>query len=175
MIEGITLIPRKETLDDRGRSCKLFSREVADIDIDELYLSNSKKYVIRGIHFQDEPYAQRKTVTVLKGRIRDVVIDLRPDSNSFLAVDEFDIDERAEFSLLIPKGCGHGFLALENENIILYGIEGKYNRDFDNGVLWNSINYDWNIKSPILSKRDQEFLTLEKYLLERNKRYEGCL
>ena len=123
MIEGMLLFSKKVVLDQRGKSCKIYSKE--EREMDEIFVSYSKKNVIRGIHFQEEPFSQQKIVTVMKGRIKDIVIDLRPDSKTFLEVNEFELDEKAGTSLLIPKGCGHGFLALEQENIVLYE-KGKY-------------------------------------------------
>ena len=175
MINVLTLFSKKMIHDNRGKSCKFAAKKMGNIDIDELYLSYSKKNVIRGIHFQDEPYAQRKTVSVISGRITDVIIDLRPDSSTFLSIDVFDISEESDFLILIPKGCGHGFLALAEENIVLYGIEGQYKKESDSGILWSSIDYDWGIEKPILSNRDQGFITLEKYLLERNYKHERNL
>lgn len=170
MIDGLILADKKSIYDSRGKSCKLHSKDESNID--ELFLSYSRKNVIRGIHFQEEPYSQRKKVTVLKGKIIDVVVDLRPVSKTFLEVDEFDIEEDSNFSVLIPKGCGHGFLALEDENIVLYEIEGCYNKEYDKGILWNSIGYEWNIEYPVLSERDQQFITLEEYLKGAQK--DGC-
>lgn len=162
MIEGLRLIPRKKMIDNRGKTCKIYTKNEGDLD--ELFLSYSRKDVIRGIHFQEQPHAQKKVVTVIKGRIKDVVIDLREDSPSFLQVNDFDLGENSEISLLVPKGCGHGFLALDEENIVLYEIEGEYAKNFERGILWNSINYDWNIDNPILSERDMGFETLDYFL-----------
>ena len=148
MINGLTLFSKKMIHDNRGKSCKFAAKKMGNIDIDELYLSYSKK---------------------------NVIIDLRPDSSTFLSIDVFDISEESDFLILIPKGCGHGFLALAEENIVLYGIEGQYKKESDSGILWSSIDYDWGIEKPILSNRDQGFITLEKYLLERNYKHERNL
>lgn len=171
IIEDLEVIPKKIIFDNRGKSSKLYSK--SDRDIDELFVSSSKKGVIRGIHFQDEPYSQRKSVTVLKGKIKDVVIDLRQNSSTYLSVESFDLDEDTDYSLLIPRGCGHGFLALDRENIVLYGIEGVFEKSADSGILWSSIDYDWKIANPILSERDQNFPTLEEYLYERTRKNES--
>lgn len=170
MIEGILLLPQKVVHDHRGKSCKIYSKEAREID--EVFLSYSKKNVIRGIHFQEEPFSQQKIVSVLKGRIKDVVIDLRTTSKTFLEINEFELDEKTETSLLIPKGCGHGFLALEQENIVLYEIAGKYNAQADKGILWSSIGHEWGIQNPILGDRDQGLITLENYLKGIKKEYD---
>lgn len=158
-IEGLLEIKNTFDFDNRGFSNKAFSRELfkkfgIDFDVKEIYFSGSKKDVIRGMHIQTNPYGQKKIVTVIKGRIIDVVLDLRPHSPTYKKYAVFMLTEGSETGLYIPEGCAHGFLALEN-SIVAYAIDGVYSREHDKGVRWDSIGYDWRIGEPILSQKDE--------------------
>ena len=115
------------------------------------------------MHFQYPPYDHNKLVYVSQGSIVDVVVDLRKNSDSYLKVFSVELSSKNNLGIYIPKGFAHGFKTLEDNSIVTYFVDSVYNKKNDNGLLYNSINYDWNLKSPIISKRDLSLVSLEKF------------
>ena len=124
--------------------------------IDEVYLSSSKKNVIRGIHFQKSPHQLSKLVTCISGRIMDLFIDLRKNSKYFGCFEMVELSESDKFSLLIPEGFGHGFSVLSDSATLLYCQSGSYERNYEGGINPLSLSADWCIDQPIISERDSE-------------------
>ena len=127
--------------------------------------SISKKGVLRGIHFQNDPYAQEKLVRVVKGSILDVAVDLRPDSPTLGKSVLIKLDDQRNNMFYIPKGFGHGFLALE-DSILQYKCTEYYQPQSEGGIIWNDpdLNIDWGIKSPIVSAKDSRLQTFRQFL-----------
>ena|SRR5688572_22394838 len=117
--------------------------------------SFSKKGVIRGLHFQHPPYAQAKLVTVLTGKVLDVVVDLRPTSKTFKQIYYCLLESSRRNMLMIPEGFAHGFAALE-DSIFFYKCSNVYNRQSESGIRWNDpeLNINWGIENPIVSAKD---------------------
>ena len=127
--------------------------------------SFSKKGVIRGLHFQRSPYAQAKLVTVLTGRVLDVVVDLRPKSNTFKEVFYCVLDSRKRNMLMVPEGFAHGFSALE-DSVFFYKCSNVYDKASESGIRWNDpeLNIDWRISEPIISLKDAELPSMAELL-----------
>ena len=127
--------------------------------------SFSKKGVVRGLHLQLKPFAQAKLVTVITGKIVDVVVDLRPDSKTFKQVYYCEMDGIKKNYLLVPEGFAHGFVALER-TVFSYKCSGFYNKQAESGIIWSDTDLaiDWQIKNPIISEKDQQLQTLEQFL-----------
>src|SRR5687767_7454339 len=127
--------------------------------------SFSKKGIVRGLHFQLPPYAQAKLVTVLSGRVLDVVVDLRSRSKTFKKVYYCLLESSKHNMLLVPEGFAHGFAALE-DSIFFYKCSNVYNRASESGILWNDaeLNIQWGIENPILSTKDLELPVLAEAL-----------
>lgn len=120
--------------------------------------SKSTKGVLRGLHYQNEPFAQAKLVRCIKGKIYDVAVDIRKISPTFGKYVKVELSEENKKMLFIPKGFAHGFVALSDEVEIVYKTQGEYETSADKGVLWNDkqINIDWEIDfDPILSDKDK--------------------
>lgn len=117
--------------------------------------SFSKKGVIRGLHFQRPPYAQAKLVTVLSGKVLDVVVDLRPTSMTFKQVFYIVLDSSKRNMLMIPEGFAHGFAALE-DSVFFYKCSNVYNKESESGIRWNDpeLNINWRIGNPVVSAKD---------------------
>lgn len=133
---------------------KLWSELGIDFDMKEEYYSASRKGVIRGMHFQVPPEDHKKMVYCLSGSVLDVMLDLRPGVNYGKVASTIISSENRQV-ILIPKGIAHGFLALEDNSLMLYKTSTIHAPAFDRGILWDSFGFDWNITNPIVSDRDQ--------------------
>ena len=127
-------------------------------------VSKSKKNVLRGLHIQPK-FQQDKFVSVVKGTIFDVVLDLRKRSKTYGEHYTITLSDKNSTSLFVPAGFAHGFCGLEKENLILYGFTKYRSRKDDVGILWNDemLKIKWPIKKPILSKKDKNNMTFKKF------------
>jgi dTDP-4-dehydrorhamnose 3,5-epimerase len=116
------------------------------------------------MHLQNTPDDHEKIVHCVKGNCLDVVLDLRPNSPTFGVSNAFNLRESYAQALLIPRGCAHGFCALEDETCLIYITNSKYSRSNDSGVRWDSFGFKWPIENPIISQRDLGLLTLEEWI-----------
>ena len=123
-------------------------------------MSKSKKNVIRGLHLQKE-FRQDKFVSVVKGKIFDVVVDLRKKSKTYGKKYSIILSESNSTSLFIPAGFAHGFCALANENLVFYGCTNYRSKNNEVGILWNDseLKIKWPIKHPIVSQKDRKLRT----------------
>ena len=127
-------------------------------------LSKSKKNVLRGLHIQTRN-SQAKYLTVIKGEIFDVMVDLRKKSKSFGRYFSINLSSKNNSSIYIPDGFAHGFCCLGKENIVYYCSSNYRDKNNEIGILWNDpdINIKWPIKNPILSIKDKKNLSLQEY------------
>ena len=126
--------------------------------------SSSKKNVLRGMHLQTK-FAQEKYVSVLKGSILDVVVDLRKKSKTFGKYFNITLSDKNAKSLFIPAGFAHGFLGLRKENIIYYHCTNYRSAKHEVGILWDDkdLNIKWPIKKPIVSKKDKKNFSFKEF------------
>ena len=127
--------------------------------------SSSKKNVLRGMHIQAK-VPQGKHVSVLKGSILDVVVDLRKNSSTFGRYFKTILSDKNGKSVLIPPGFAHGFLGLKKENIVYYKLSNYYYPKYEGGIMWDDkdLNVNWPVKKPKLSFKDKNLLTYENFL-----------
>jgi dTDP-4-dehydrorhamnose 3,5-epimerase len=122
--------------------------------------SKSKYGVLRGLHYQLEPYAQTKLVRVIQGIVFDVAVDIRKESATFGKWFGVELSEENKRQLLIPKGFAHGFVVLSETAVFQYKCDAYYNPEFERGIIFNdpTINIDWKIKEKDihLSNKDSE-------------------
>jgi dTDP-4-dehydrorhamnose 3,5-epimerase len=168
-LPGCRLLRPKEFKDHRGRFVKTYHLpSFAELGLEttweEDFWSESRKGVLRGLHYQAPPFDQAKLVTCLTGSILDVVVDLRRSSRSFLRHAHCLLDSARPEALYIPRGVGHGFAVLSESAIVFYKTSRPYCPEADRGILWNSCGIDWPIQNPILSTRDAGFPTLQMYM-----------
>jgi len=164
----IKLIENFVAGDNRGSFTKIYNDEIyaslgIETEIREIFYSASQKNVIRGMHFQREPYSQNKLIHVISGAVKDVILDIRKDSDTFGQAIEIYLCSEDSKSIYIPAGFAHGFCVLEDNTTMIYNVSKGYCKEADTGILWNSIPYDWSIEQPILSERDNSFVTLEEF------------
>ena len=127
-------------------------------------VSKSKKNVIRGLHLQTK-FSQEKYVSVLKGTIIDVVVDLRKKSKTYGKHYKTILSDENAKSIFIPAGFAHGFLALKKENIIYYTCTNYRSAKHEVGILWNDkdLKIKWPIKNPVISKKDKKNIKFTEF------------
>ena len=167
-LPGVLLIKNKINSDIRGFFYKPYAREeLAKKDIDfnvaEVFYSASKEKVIRGMHFQVPPFQQAKIVTVISGRITDVVLDIRIGSPHYGKWISISLEENDGKELYIPIGFAHGFISREEKSTVLYLADCKYFPESETGIKYDSFGYDWETNEPILSNRDRNFMSMSSF------------
>ena len=125
--------------------------------------SKSSKGVLRGLHFQKAPNQEVKLVRCINGAIWDVIVDLRPDSMTFLQWYGTNLTSSNRYMLYIPKGFAHGFITLQEDCEVIYFHSGFYCPEDDRTLLWNDkdIGIQWPLKPNHLSDKDKNALTLK--------------
>tara|TARA_B100000780_G_C21072317_1_gene431548 strand:+ start:326 stop:841 length:516 start_codon:yes stop_codon:yes gene_type:complete len=120
-------------------------------------VSVSKKNVIRGLHYQRKN-PQGKYISVIQGKILDVVVDIRKNSKTFGKHFSIILSNENCKSIYIPEGFAHGFAALDKLNIVIYSCTKYRDKDSEQGILWNdkSLGINWSVRKPIVSKKDRK-------------------
>ncbi len=128
--------------------------------------SKSAYGVLRGLHFQNAPYAQAKLVRVVEGSVLDVAVDLRKDSPTYLQHFSIELSAENKKQLLIPRGFAHGFVVLTPTCEFLYKCDNVYDKASEGGIAYNDpqLNIDWKIPASaiILSDKDKHNPTLKE-------------
>ncbi|HEX4139176.1 MAG TPA: dTDP-4-dehydrorhamnose 3,5-epimerase [Candidatus Methylacidiphilales bacterium] len=132
-----------------------FSQLGIDYEVAEEFYSTSAKNVIRGMHFQTPPHDAVKLIYCIHGSVLDVLVDLRQSSPTFGQFRSIELSHKNSLIVMIPSGFGHGFLALENDTVMVYKASFVYAPDHDTGIRWDSFGFDWGVKDPIVSARDR--------------------
>lgn len=169
-IEGVLIIEPKIFGDERGFFVETYNLErykEAGIILPFVQdnLSLSAKGVLRGVHFQKNPFAQGKLIQVIKGRVLDVAVDIRKNSPTRGQYISVELSGENKKQLWIAPGLAHGFLSLEDDTIFSYKCTNLYNPTAERGIIWNDkdLNIDWKlvengIANPIVSEKDQKNL-----------------
>ena len=150
--------------DNRGHFFESFNKNTfraktgIDINFVQDNQSMSSKGVLRGLHFQRGEYAQAKLIRVVRGKVLDVCVDIRPDSETFMKWIAVTLDDVDHKQLFIPRGFAHGFYVLEDKTIVNYKCDNFYNKAFESGIIYNdkTLDIDWNLsgETPLLSEKD---------------------
>ena len=169
-IPDVKLIVPQRHGDARGYFCETWNaRTLAEHGVEAAFVQDNQSYsaavgTIRGLHWQNEPHAQGKLVRALRGRIFDVAVDIRPDSNTFGCWVSAELSAENGAQLWIPAGFAHGFCTLEPESEVFYKTDGYYCADDEGGLRYDdpSIGIQWPLQGvePVLSERDQALPTL---------------
>jgi len=170
--KDLLILENKSFNDKRGFFKELFKEKLIKKNFPFLISSFSKKNVIRGLHIQLKK-PQGKLVTVIKGKIFDVALDLRPNSKTFGKIYKIKLSEKNSRSLYIPPGFAHGFCGLDKENYIIYNCTKYRNKQSEMGIMWNDkeLKIKWPTKKPIVSDKDKENFSFKeiKSLIKRKK------
>ena len=171
-IKGPLLITPKVFSDDRGYFTETFKKSTLEAlgihsDFFQDNQSLSQKNVLRGLHFQEPPHAQGKFVRVLTGKVMDVIVDIRKNSPTYGEHLKVILDAEEKRMLWVPEGFAHGFLTLENNTLFLYKCTNEYNKESENGLMWNDpkLNIDWGLtENPLMSEKDLVFQPFENFV-----------
>ena len=162
-IEGVVLLEPKIFGDERGYffefySQREFDQEVAPVRFVQENESKSRYGVVRGLHYQRGEAAQAKLVSVVKGRVLDVAVDLRCSSPTFGKYVAVELSEENKRQMFVPRGFAHGFAVLSEEAIFQYRCDNYYAPSEERGIAWNdpAIGIDWGVAAEevILSEKD---------------------
>jgi dTDP-4-dehydrorhamnose 3,5-epimerase len=164
-LDGCFIIHDTVYGDERGYFFESFNKEKfqkltgLDIDFVQDNQSMSKYGVLRGLHFQKGNFAQSKLVRVLKGKVLDIAVDVRPNSPTFGEHVAVELTENNGVQLFVPRGFAHGFIVLSEEAIFFYKCDNYYNKESEGGILYNdpALKIDWQINDSdvILSDKDK--------------------
>jgi len=175
-IPDIVLVKPKVLEDERGFFMEIYkASDFVKAGINNVFYqvnhSKSKKGVLRGLHYQLEPRAQGKLIRCIKGKIWDVAVDIRKGSPWFGKWVAVELSEENKYMLWIPPGFAHGFVALEDCEII-YKCTEEYSPKLDRGIIWNDpdLNIPWPVKDPILSFKDAKLPRLRDAEINFNYR-----
>ena len=161
---NLVLLEKHKFLDSRG----YFQELVMEKNIKKKFpfhvMSFSKKNIIRGLHIQTKN-PQGKFITVIKGKIFDVAVDLRKNSKTYGKYYSKILSEKNSLSIYIPQGFAHGFCALDKENFVIYSCTQYRNVKSEIGIKYNDqdLNIKWPIKKPILSIKDKKNYSLKEF------------
>lgn len=142
IFSDVSLVSIDKYIDQRGFFYENYNKNyLLDLGIKESFIQDNISFSIqagtlRGLHFQYGNFAQSKLVSVLKGSIFDVFLDLREKSDTYGAYYSISLDTDSGL-LYVPKGFAHGFCTLENNTLISYKVDQIYNKENESGVLWN--------------------------------------
>lgn len=162
-IEGLYTIELNPFNDLRGQLLKPFNAEEyrenlpenVNLNIQETWFTKSKLNVIRAMHLQVGEKACEKIVSIIQGKVHDVILDIRPDSPTYGKVFDIVLDEKKPLALYIPIGCAHGYRVLEDNSIVMYMATQLHSAKDDVGIRYDSFGFDWGIEDPILSEKDR--------------------
>lgn len=164
-IEGVYIVEPVLHGDERGYFMESFSERdfEAQTGLKVRFVQDnescSRKGVLRGLHFQKEPYAQAKLVRVVRGKVLDVAVDIRPESPTFGKYVATELSAENHRQMFIPKGFAHGYVVLEDDTVFQYKCDEYYHPEAEGGIAWNDpqIAIDWGVaeNEVILSEKDK--------------------
>ena len=164
-LKDLVLVKSKVFSDKRGFFKEIEKKNILKKKFVFDCFSYSEKNTLRGLHLQTTK-SQAKFITVVQGKILDVVVDLRKNSKTFGQHYKIVLSENKAKYLFVPKGFAHGFLCLDKENIIVYNCSNYRAAKYEKILKWDDKNLkiNWGIKNPILSKRDQNGQGFDEFI-----------
>ena len=173
-LKGCFILEPKVFGDKRGNFFEIFNQKEFEketglkINFVQDNQSFSQKGVLRGLHMQKGIHAQTKLVRVVKGKVLDVVVDLRKNSSTFGKHFSIELSEENNKQLFVPRGFLHGFIALKDNTIFSYKCDNYYNKDAEDGVIFNDkdLGIDWNLKEKeiVVSEKDEKLMSFKDFI-----------
>ena len=162
--KGLVILRSKIHGDQRGFFKEIYKNKIFKKNLIFDCLSHSKKNTIRGLHFQRKN-SQGKFITVVKGEILDIAVDLRKRSKTFGKHFSIKMTQDCNFSLFVPEGFAHGFLCLSKVCTLYYKCSNYRNKNSETTLKWNdkTLKIKWPVKKPILSKKDKKGISFEEF------------
>lgn len=163
-IKGVWVIEPKVFKDERGYFMESFRKDIFEQHVGKTEFiqdneSQSVRGVLRGLHYQTGEFSQAKLVRALRGRVLDVVVDLRKSSSTFGQHVAVELSEENKKQLFVPRGFAHGFLVLSDKAIFGYKVDNIYSPSHEATLLWNdpALGIEWGMKADelILSAKDK--------------------
>ena len=163
--KDLLIIKQKNNIDKRGFLRETFNDKLIKKKFIFEYCTSSKKGVLRGFHFQTK-FKQSKYVNVIKGKILDVVIDLRKNSKTFKKVFKIILSKENALGLFIPAGFAHAYYSYDKENIIYYKLDNYYAPKYESGIIFNdeTLKIKWPKKKLIISAKDKKLQTINDFV-----------
>lgn len=169
-IEGVLEITPRVFPDGRGYFYESWNqRTFANHGLDFTFLqdnqSKSQKHVLRGLHFQNPPHQQGKLVRVISGSALDVAVDIRKNSPTYGQHEKVVLSAEKCNMFWVPPGFAHGFLTLEDDTIFAYKCTNFYNKEAEQGMMWNDpdLGIDWGITDAQLSDKDKVYKPFREF------------
>ena len=164
-LQGVYIIKIEKIEDERGFfgrtwDKKIFEEHGLNHCIHQCNISfNKKKGTIRGMHYQSSPYEEDKLVRCTRGKVFEVMIDLRKDSDTFKHYQSVELTSENYKMLYVPKGFALGFQTLEDNTEVFYQMSQVYMPQYSKGIRWDDpkFNISWPMKPGVISKKDQSF------------------
>jgi len=160
-IEGLLVFQPRIFKDDRGYffesyQASVFKNSGVSFDFVQDNESSSSNGVLRGLHLQAPPFDQGKLARVIKGKVLDVVVDIRKVSPTYGKHFSIELSGENKTIFWIPPGFAHGFVALEDDTIFAYKCTNVYNKESERCLLWNDpdLNINWGVSNPNVSEKD---------------------
>lgn len=164
-IEGAWIIDLQPRLDERGFFARSWCRREfedhgIDLSVAQANISvSARRGTLRGLHYQLFPHAEAKLVRCTSGGIWDVIVDLRPDSSSYLRWFGVELTAANHRQLYVPSGCAHGYQTLVDATEVCYQVSAFYTPEAERGIRWDDPMFaiEWPISAPILSPKDEQW------------------
>ncbi len=164
-LSGAYVIEMEKCEDERGFFARtwdsdVFKKKGLNPNLVQCNVSfNIEKGTVRGMHFQKSPHEEDKIVRCAKGKIFDVIVDLRKDSPTFAEWEGFELSEKNYKMLYIPKGFAHGFQTIEKDSEVFYQMSEYFMPEYASGVMWNDPNFKivWPLPISTISKKDLSY------------------
>ena len=172
--KGVWLIETEPVVDHRG----IFHRQFCQKEFEKAGLrtqivqtnisENPKKLTLRGFHYQVKPFEEEKIITCMQGALYYAIVDLRPDSNTFLKWMKVELSAEDNFSVYIPAGCANAYLTLQDSTTILYYMSEFYSADSYRGFRYYDplFKVEWPNKPAIISEKDKNYLDFDPSLIK---------
>lgn len=162
-IEGVLILEPAVYGDERGYFMESFSERdfVSQTGVEVRFVQDNESFsrrgVLRGLHFQRAPHAQAKLVRVVRGRVLDVAVDIRPQSPTFGRYVAIELSAENHRQLFIPKGFAHGYFAME-DSVFQYKCDDYYHPECEGGIAWNDpqIGIDWGTSESEITLSDKD-------------------
>ena len=161
-LAGVFLIQPEPFVDNRGmfrrQFCQQeFARNGITIDIRQTNISeNTARHTLRGFHYQRAPHLEGKVITCIAGAFHDIVVDLRPESPSYLQWVGFELNDKNRLSVFVPPGCANAYLTLEDKTWLHYSHSEFYTPGSEGGIRYDDplFRFEWPAKPAVISDKD---------------------